>query len=87
MKSFSIVATRTHVSERRMANVTSTYQEIASATGFQHLPSLPDYTLETKLLPDRDFRLDWAEKVGLGFELPKRSVGLPGLLIPFRKVG
>jgi integrase len=29
----------------------------------------------TKLLTDREYRLDWAERVGLGF-----SVGLPGLL-------
>ena len=30
-----------------------------------------------KLLTDRDYRLDWAERVGTGFVLP---VGLPGLL-------
>jgi len=32
-----------------------------------------------KLHNDRQFRLDWAEKIGLGFKLPD-SVGLPGLL-------
>jgi hypothetical protein len=41
----------------------------------------------TKLLQDRTYRLEWAEKIGLGFELPSRSVGLHGLLIPLRKVG
>ncbi len=41
----------------------------------------------TKLLEDRDYRLNWAEKIGLGFELPARSTGLLGLLIPFRKTG
>ena len=40
-----------------------------------------------KLLQERAFRLDWAEKIGLGFELPRRSTGLRGLLIPFGKVG
>ena len=40
-----------------------------------------------KLLQDRDFRLGWAQKIGMGFELPARSVGLRGLLIPFRKTG
>jgi hypothetical protein len=28
----------------------------------------------TKLLQDRDFRLEWAEKIGMGFELPARLV-------------
>jgi hypothetical protein len=41
----------------------------------------------TKLLQDRDYRLEWAEKIGMGFDLPARSPGLRGLLIPFRKVG
>jgi hypothetical protein len=42
----------------------------------------------TKLLQEKDFRLRWAEALGLGFELPKsRKVGLPGQLIVFRKVG
>jgi len=41
----------------------------------------------TKLLKDREFRLQWAEKIGTGFTLPKPSSGLRGLLIPFRKVG
>jgi Phage integrase family len=41
----------------------------------------------TKLLEQCDYRLEWAEKIGLGFELPTRSVGLHGLLIPFRKTG
>lgn len=35
-----------------------------------------------KLLTDRDYRLDWAERVGTGFVLP---VGLPGLLHLVRK--
>jgi hypothetical protein len=38
----------------------------------------------TKLLSDRAFRLDWAEKIGLGFELP-RPVGQLGQLVEFRK--
>ena len=41
----------------------------------------------TKLLKDREFRLQWAEKIGTGFTLPKPSSGLRGLLMPFRKVG
>jgi hypothetical protein len=28
----------------------------------------------TKLLQDRDYRLEWAEKIGMGFELPARSI-------------
>ena len=40
-----------------------------------------------KLATNRDFRLKWAEKIGLGFELPGSSVGQPGQLIEFRKVG
>lgn len=32
-----------------------------------------------KLLGERQFRLDWAERIGLGFTLPS-SVGLPGPL-------
>jgi len=39
----------------------------------------------TKLLEDRDYRLNWAEKIGLGFELPARSTGILGILLPFRK--
>lgn len=41
----------------------------------------------TKLLQERDYRLNWVEKIGLGFELPKRTVGQLGQLIPFRKAG
>ena len=41
----------------------------------------------TKLLQDRDYRLEWAEKIGMGFELPARSAGIPGILLPFRKTG
>jgi hypothetical protein len=41
----------------------------------------------TKLLQDLDYRLEWAEKIGMGFDFPVRSSGLRGLLIPFRKVG
>jgi len=50
-----------------------------------------------KLLRDRDYRLEWAEKIGMGFELPGRSggeelaktpsIGQLGQLIQFRKVG
>lgn len=39
-----------------------------------------------KLAQDRDFRLMWAEKIGLGFQLPG-SVGQLGQLVQFRKVG
>jgi len=39
-----------------------------------------------KLTQDRDFRLMWAEKIGLGFELPgSAKVGQLGQLIEFRK--
>lgn len=40
-----------------------------------------------KLLKQRDWRLEWAEKVGMGFELPARPAGIPGILLPFRKTG
>jgi hypothetical protein len=33
----------------------------------------------TKLREERDFRLEWAEKIGLGFEL-RPSIGQPGQL-------
>ena len=35
----------------------------------------------TKLLGERQYRLDWAERIGMGF-----SVGLPGLLKVVPKV-
>jgi len=38
-----------------------------------------------KLTQDRDFRLMWAEKIGLGFELPGAKVGQLGQLLQFRK--
>jgi integrase len=38
-----------------------------------------------KLAQDRDFRLMWAEKIGLGFELPGALVGLRGQLLEFPK--
>ncbi len=38
-----------------------------------------------KLLNDRQYRLDWAERIGLGFRLPD-SVGLLGLLHVVQKV-
>lgn len=40
----------------------------------------------TKLLQDRGYRLEWAEKIGLGFELPGAKVGQLGQLVQFRKV-
>ena len=41
----------------------------------------------TKLLQDRDYRLEWAEKIGMGFELPARSVAPRAPLFMFRKAG
>jgi len=41
----------------------------------------------TKLLQDRDYRLEWAEKIGMGFNLPARSVAPRAPLIMFRKIG
>jgi hypothetical protein len=38
-----------------------------------------------KLTEDRDFRLMWAEKIGLGFRLPGDSAGQLGQLVQFRK--
>jgi integrase len=38
-----------------------------------------------KLTQDRDFRLTWAEKIGLGFELPGPKVGQLGQLLQFKK--
>jgi len=32
-------------------------------------------------------RVEWEEKVGMGFDLPAQPVGLRGLLIQFPKVG
>jgi hypothetical protein len=39
----------------------------------------------TKLLQDREYRLEWAEKIGMGFVLPKPSVAHLAHLIQFRK--
>jgi len=41
----------------------------------------------TKLLKDRDYRLEWAEKIGMGFELPAVSVAPHAPLHMFRKAG
>lgn len=41
----------------------------------------------TKLLQDRDYRLGWAEKIGMGFVLPAVSVAPHAPLIVFRKAG
>lgn len=38
-------------------------------------------------LKDREFRLRWAEKIGMGFELPARSVAPYAPVMMFRKVG
>jgi len=38
-----------------------------------------------KLLADRAFRIDWADKIGLGFELPGAPAGQLGQLIQFRR--
>ena len=41
-----------------------------------------------KLLQKREFRLEWAERIGLGFELPNQAnSGQLGQLIEFRKAG
>jgi len=40
-----------------------------------------------KLLRQREWRLEWAEKIGIGFDLPARPVGQLGQLIQFRKTG
>ena len=32
------------------------------------------------MLQDRDYRLEWAEKIGTGFTLAARSIGIRGLL-------
>ena len=43
----------------------------------------------TKLRDEREFTLQWAERIGLGFELPAtpQYVRQPGQLMQFRKVG
>ena len=41
----------------------------------------------TKLLQERDFRLEWVEKIGMGFELPALSTGKLGKLLEFLKTG
>jgi hypothetical protein len=40
-----------------------------------------------KLLRQREWRLEWAEKTGIGFDLPARPVGQLGQLVQFRKTG
>jgi integrase len=39
----------------------------------------------TKLLEKRDYRLQWADRIGLGFELPGAKIGQLGQLLQFRK--
>jgi integrase len=39
----------------------------------------------TRLFREHEFRLNWAEKIGLGFELPRVKVGQLGQLIELRK--
>jgi hypothetical protein len=39
------------------------------------------------LLQERAFRLEWAEKIGTGFDLPKDPISNLGNLIEFRRVG
>ena len=38
-----------------------------------------------KLAQDRDFRLMWADNIGLGFELQGAKVGQLGQLLQFRE--
>ena len=40
-----------------------------------------------KLLKQRDWRLEWAEKIGMGFELPARPVAPYAPVIVFPKAG
>jgi hypothetical protein len=40
-----------------------------------------------KWLKEREHRLEWAERIGMGFELPTRSVAPLAPLIMFRKIG
>jgi hypothetical protein len=40
-----------------------------------------------KFLQKRDWRLQWADRIGLGFELPEADFGRLGRLVEFRKVG
>ena len=40
-----------------------------------------------RLLRQREWRLEWAEKIGMGFDLPARTLGQLGQLIQFRKTG
>jgi hypothetical protein len=41
----------------------------------------------TKLTQKREFRLEWADRIGLGFELPGFKSGQLGQLVQFRKTG
>jgi len=41
----------------------------------------------TKLLEERDYRLEWAGRIGMGFELPAVAVAPRAPLIIFRKAG
>jgi hypothetical protein len=40
-----------------------------------------------KLLQHRGYRLEWAKEIGMGFELPARSVAPHAPLVVFRKAG
>jgi len=40
-----------------------------------------------KLLKNRSWRLGWTEKIGLGFDLPARSISQPSKLVEFRRAG
>ena len=57
---------------------------LTAGTAFLSLAAEARYT---KLLQDRDYRLEWAEKIGMGFGLPATSVAPRAPLITFRKVG
>jgi len=41
----------------------------------------------TTLLQERDFRLEWAENIGTGFNLPKAPISNLSNLVEFRRVG
>jgi hypothetical protein len=41
----------------------------------------------TTLLQERDFRLEWAENIGTGFDLPKAPISNLSNLVEFRRVG
>jgi hypothetical protein len=71
---------RFRITELKKSNCPDVLQDFWSGHAHTHV-SEP----YTKLIEQREYRLEWREKVGMGFSLPVRSTGILARLIPFRK--